>query len=152
MTDELAERLLTKVMGWNLEEVRINLPVIQALAMWKYDAYERFSHGMRFVESLALWLEQFATLGQRRIAFEFVRTRLVFISEASMNHLVEMAYPDFIRPHLLSRMAEETGVPLAKPSSLAASREFLIFQRECLFLGRNYSGPNDAEEVPRMRS
>src|SRR6266511_3636531 len=118
MTDELAERLLAKVMGWGLEEVRMNLPVIQALAMWKYDAYERFSHGMRFVESLALWLDQFETVEERRTAFEFVRNHLVFLSEAEMNHLVEMAYPDFLRPHLLQRVAGEAGQPLRRGRAL----------------------------------
>src|SRR5437773_3030780 len=55
MTDELAERLLVKVLAWGPEDGRENLPIIQALAMRKYDAYERFGHGRRFVESLALW-------------------------------------------------------------------------------------------------
>ncbi len=135
MTDELAERLLAKVMGWGLEEVRMNLPVIQALAMWKYDAYERFSHGMRFVESLAFWLSQFETIEERRIAFDFVRRQLVFLSEAEMNHLVELAYPDIIRPQLLQRMAREAGLPLLRPGAIAAEREFHIRQRQCLFLG-----------------
>lgn len=135
MTDELAERLLARVMSWELEEVRMNLAVIQALAMWKYDAYERFSHGMRFVESLALWLDQFETLEERRAAFAFVRNRLVFLSEAEMNHLVEMAYPDFIRPHLLQRVAGEAGQPLRQARALATDRKFLVSQRQCLFLG-----------------
>jgi hypothetical protein len=118
-----------------LEEVRNNLAVIQALAMWKYDAYERFSHGMRFVESLALWLGQFETPQERQTAFDFVRSRLVFFSEAEMNHLVEMAYPDFIRPHLLQRMAVEPEQPPCPQALIAACPQFLIRQRQCLFLG-----------------
>lgn len=135
VTDELAERLLAKVMGWGLEEVRIHLPTIQALAAWKYDDYERFSHGMRFVESLALWLDQFETKEERGIAFEFVRSRLVVLSEPEVNHLVEMAYPDFIRPHLLQRLAGDSGEPLRQPGIVAAQAPFQVQQRRCLFLG-----------------
>src|SRR5512140_998765 len=72
MTDELAERLLVKVLAWGPEEVRLNLAVVQALATWKYDSYERFGHGRRFVESLALWLEQFKSIEERRVAFDFI--------------------------------------------------------------------------------
>lgn len=135
MTDELAERLLAKVMGWGLEEVRSHLPMIQALAAWKYDTYERFTHGMRFVESLALWLDQFETHEERKVAFDFIRSRLVFFSEPEMNHLVEMAYPDFIRPYLLQRVAEESDQPPRQPGALAGQAEFLARQRQCLFLG-----------------
>lgn len=124
-----------KVLEWGPEEVRANLAIVQALATWKYDAYERFGHGMRFVESLALWLEQFATTEERRTAFDFVRHHLVFISEAEMTHLVEMAYPDFVRPYLLQRIADQAGQPLRHPKELAAQREFLVRQRQCLFLG-----------------
>lgn len=135
MTDELAERLLVKVLAWGPEEVRANLPIVQALATWKYDAYERFAHGMRFVESLALWLEQFDSIEERRAAFDFVRHRLVFLSEAEMTNLVEMAYPDFVRPYLLQRIADEAKQPLRQPRELAGQKEFLMRQRQCLFLG-----------------
>jgi hypothetical protein len=135
MTDELAERLLVKVLDWNAEEVRAHLANIQALATWKYDGYERFGHGRRFVESLALWLDQFETTEERRAAFDFVRRRLIYISEPEMIHLVEMAYPDFIRPYLLRRIAEEAGQPLRQPRELAMRTEFLVRQRQCLFLG-----------------
>lgn len=135
MTDELAERLLAKVMGWSSEEVRDHLPTIQALAAWKYDDYERFSHGMRFVESLALWLDQFEIKEERRVAFEFVRNRLVVLSEPEVNHLVEMAYPDYIRPHLLNRVAQVSGQALRQPRMMAAQAPFRVHQRQCLFLG-----------------
>ncbi len=59
MRDALAERLLANVMAWTPEDVARERPVLQALAAIKYDEYQQFSPGMRFVESLALWLAQF---------------------------------------------------------------------------------------------
>jgi hypothetical protein len=135
VTDELAERLLVSVLGWGPADVRQHLGTVQALARWKYDAYERFAHGRRFVESLALWLEQFKTNAERRAAFEFVCRRLIFVSEPEMTNLVEMAYPDFVRPYLLKRIAEEAGVQFKHPAKWASGSEFLLRQRQCLFLG-----------------
>ena len=65
MKDRLAEELLGKVMNWSPGEVASNLPPLQAIADYKYDEYQQFSPGMRFIESLALWLSQFATAEER---------------------------------------------------------------------------------------
>ena len=54
--DLLAEQLLAKVMGWTQEDVARERPDLQAMASYNYDEYQQFSPGMRFVESLALWL------------------------------------------------------------------------------------------------
>jgi len=45
-------------MEWSNEDIARQRPVLQALASSKYDEYQQFSPGMRFVESLALWLQQ----------------------------------------------------------------------------------------------
>jgi len=63
MKDQLAEELLAKVMGWKSPQdfVEHGLP-LQVIAAYKYDEYQQFSPGMRFIESLALWLGQFETM------------------------------------------------------------------------------------------
>ena len=71
MRDLLAERLLANVMGWTQEDVARERPDLQAMAAYKYDEYQQFSTGMRFVESLALWLNQFKTNQERAVAYEF---------------------------------------------------------------------------------
>lgn len=136
MKDQLAEQLLAKVMGWKSPEefVRDGVP-LQAMATYKYDEYQQFSPGMRFVESLAQWLGQFDTLEQRKTALAFVRERLVFISSAEMNHLVSISYPDHIRPLLLSKAAADAGLPKWHLAKVASSLEFRVRQRKCLFLG-----------------
>ena len=58
MKDENAQHLLAKVMQWQDEEAVLdNVPVLRLLADYKYDGYQRFGPGKRFVESLALWLK-----------------------------------------------------------------------------------------------
>jgi hypothetical protein len=136
MKDQLAEELLAKVMGWKSPHdfVEYGLP-LQLIATYKYDEYQQFSPGMRFIESLAQWLGQFETIDQRRTALKFVRDRLVFISSAELNHLVSISYPDHIRPFLLSKAASESGLMKWHREKVASSKEFRARERRCLFLG-----------------
>lgn len=134
MKDRLAEQLLARVLEWNSEEVATERPIVQALAAYKYDEYQQFSAGSRFIENLALWLNQFGTPDERRVAYEFVKTRLVFCSSTELRHLVEISYPDHIRPRLLERAASNAMMRF-RPAAVAAQTEFRVRQRQCLFLG-----------------
>jgi hypothetical protein len=133
--DALAEKLLAKVLQWTAEDVAQERPILQALAAFKYDEYQQFSAGSRFIESLVLWLNQFETVEERRTAYEFIRKRLVFCSAAEMRYLAEVAYPDHIRPILLDRTASEIGIDRHRVALLASDPKFAIRQRQCLFLG-----------------
>ncbi len=135
MRDPLAERLLAQVMNWSEEDVARERPVLQSMAAYKYDEYQQFIPGMRFVESLALWLEQFRTLKEKEIAYEFVKTKLIFYSNAEINHLVEVSYPDFIRPQLIKKVAREHCFHPWQVEKISHSREFKVAQRKTLFLG-----------------
>ncbi|MBZ5524804.1 MAG: hypothetical protein LAP21_21405 [Acidobacteriia bacterium] len=136
MKDQLAEQLLAKVMGWkNPADFVEHGRSLMAMAAYKYDEYQQFSPGMRFIESLALWLGQFKTQAQRKAALSFVRERLVFVSAAEMNHLVSISYPDHIRPFLLSKAAAESGLSKWHMARVANSVEFSVRERRCLFLG-----------------
>ena len=57
MKDELAQALLGKVMQWDASSPLQSLEALQSLARFKYDEYQRFQPGRKFVESLAIWLE-----------------------------------------------------------------------------------------------
>jgi hypothetical protein len=133
--EALAEKLLARVLQWGQKEMSEERPSLLDMAAHKYDEYQQFSPGMRFIESLARWLNQFATLEERHAAFAFVKNRLIFCSSAEMAHLVEMAYPDHIRPLLLRRVAEETSGNLRHAAKVAGSVAFRLRQRQCLFLG-----------------
>ncbi len=135
MKEQLAERLLARVMGWDAEQVAAQRPVLQALAAYKYDEYQRFSPGQRFIESLALWLSDFKTPEHKAAAYDFVRSRLVFFSAAEIQHLVSIAYPDHIRPLLLLRSAEELALDPYHVGRVISTPAFRVHQRSCLFLG-----------------
>jgi hypothetical protein len=130
--EALAERLLAKVMNWFPEDVARERPILQALALLKYDEYQQFSPGMRFVESLAFWLDQF-TEDDRKIAYKFVCERLIFFSEAEMAHFAAIMYPDFIRPMLFDWSA--SGKSPYRVRQIAQSVEFQTLQTSTLFLG-----------------
>jgi len=135
MRDVLAERLLAKVMHWTQEDVARERSEIQALAAFKYDEYQQFFPGMRFIESLACWLSQLQTDEDRACAYEFVRSRLVFISFAEIAHLVSISYPDVIRPFLLQKAAPLVGVQPWLVNTIANNPQFSALLRQCLFLG-----------------
>ena len=135
MKDALAEKLLAHVMQWGPQQVAAERPYLQAMAAYKYDEYQQFSPGMRFVESLARWLSQFKEPAQKQSAFDFVKSRLLFISIAEMNHLAESAYPDHVRPILLRRAALSRGINPYHVGKVAQSVAFKEVERQCLFLG-----------------
>lgn len=135
MKDELAEALLAKVMGWGAAEVAGQRAVLQDLARYKYDEYQQFSPGQRFIESLALWLRQFEGKEAREAAYNWVRRRLVFISSAEMNHLVASTFPTLIRPWLLQKVAQEAGLGVTQVKALEASEAYRLHLRQTLFLG-----------------
>lgn len=135
MKDALAEKLLAHVMQWGPEQVALERPYLQAMAAYKYDEYQQFSPGMRFVESLARWLSQFRSEAERQAAFDFVKSRLLFVSTAEMNHLAESAYLDHVRPILLRRAADAIPANRFHVGRVTASSQFRQVQRQCLFLG-----------------
>lgn len=135
MRDALAERLLANVMEWTPEDVARERPVLQALAALKYDEYQQFSPGMRFVESLALWLEQFESMGERNAAYAFVLSRLIFLSQAEMAHFSAIAYPDVIRPVFIEQAAKDADLPPFRVSKVLGTDAFKRLEGASLFFG-----------------
>jgi len=144
MRDQLAERLLARTMAWSPEDVARERPVLQAMAAYKYDEYQQFSPGMRFVESLAITLSGLKTSAEKATFYEFVKKRLVFFSSAEINHLVSIAYPDFVRPRLLRQVAEQEGENPYHLAKVAGTSAFRIRERGCLFLGLSDGARTDA--------
>ena len=135
MREGLAERLLAEVMHWSAEDVAAERPDLQALATNKYDQYLQFSAGMHFIESLAIWLSRFKDDSERVTAYQFVKDRLIFISEAEMRQLVELSYSDFIRNILVGKVAIDLGIPDYQVARIATSNEFGSAKRKSIFLG-----------------
>jgi len=135
MKDENAQHLLAKVMDWQDQEVVLqNVPVLRLLADYKYDGYQRFGPGRRFVESLALWLDQFE-MQDRAAALGFVLTRLVYVSDEELSHLVQHAYPDIIVQERIRLVAEEKGIPTYRVGEICRDLRFQELQLKSLYLG-----------------
>lgn len=135
MQDRNAAELLARVMGWRDNELVLeHVPKLQLLAYYKYDSYQRFSPGRRFIESLALWLNRF-DVDDRSAALELVEKNLIFFSDREVSHLVEMAYPDLIVQERLRLVSEEYGIRLHKVGELSGHRRFKELQLKSLYLG-----------------
>jgi len=134
MQEKLATRILARVMGWQEEQVRAEIGPLLVLAEAKYDRYQQYSPGMRFLESFAVWLEGF-TPSQRQHAFELVRDRLVYISSDEMFHLIQTAFADHLRPLLHRIAADRQGVPYFKVASIDSSVEFRSLLAKTLYVG-----------------
>lgn len=135
MKRDLAEKLLSHYLNWEPAKKAQERRLLEALAAYKYDEYQQFKPGRRFVESLALWLRQFKSLTERERAYEFVKTRLVFVSEAEMIHLVQLAFPTIIRPHLMKLAAGQSGMAPYRVKAICESPEYRRLLRRTLFLG-----------------
>ena len=135
MHDQRAASLLARVMGWDdVESVRAVLNRLQLLADYKYDHYQRFEPGRRFIESLALWLNQFEPTDRPR-ALDLVTRRLVFFSDEEMSHLVRTAYPDLIVQERMRMVAEEYDIPDYRVGEISRHTRFHELRLKSLYLG-----------------
>lgn len=135
MKKELAETLLAKIMGWTDAEKATERARLESFATYKYDQYQQFSPGRRFMESLALWLGQFDEGPERRTAYDFVTRRLVFISGDEMNNLVGLTFPTIIRPRLIRDAAAELQLRPERVKAVLATPEYRARLRRTLVLG-----------------
>lgn len=135
MRDEIAGRVLDRLLDWSSEEQSVWMADLRRLAAYKYDHYEGFSPAERFFERLARWLGEFESPEERRRLIEFVRSEMVFISRHEMNHAIACVYPDFIRHELVRRTAAEIEVSPYRVSEITRSSAFRTLRRKTLFLG-----------------
>lgn len=135
MRTALAERLLAKIMNWSPEEISRERPLLQALANFKYDEYQQYAPGIRFIESLVQWLNQFEELQERITAYNFIKSQLIFISGDQVSHLVNIAFSDKINPIVIRKAANVLNL---KPHLIAKITEDDVYKgilRKSLFIG-----------------
>jgi len=158
MRRALAERLLIEIMEWSTTQIREERPLIQALSDFKYNEYQQFSIGTRFIESLVKWLKQFETLPERDVAYAFLKERLIFISNDQMLHLVNTTFSDKINPFLISKTATNLGINTYLKKQIVNSDEYKKIMRTSLFIGlsdgsridqlRRYCGLDNEQVIP----
>ena len=122
-------------MGWDDGRARDEFQWLNLMARLKYDEYRGFMVGVRFLESLTYWLQQFDQK-DREHAYELVRKNLIYISRAEIQHLIDLTYPNFIRKRLFREIAERRSMPFYKVVvDEGARKDFMELQRKTLFLG-----------------
>lgn len=130
-----ALRYLAEALEWTEEEEEQETRWLYSISDFKYDNYQDFLVGSRFVESLLNWILQFEP-EDRRVAYAFVREKLVFISASEITHLVRRTYPTYVEPFIVSRAARKTLIPdyLVRSSPLTAKSVSSI-AKKTLYLG-----------------
>lgn len=117
---------LSEIMGWDNDQARQEFAWLRLMSRMKYDGYQDFLAGMRFIESLADWLQQFRQ-EERMAAYNLVRQTLVYVSTAELNHLVELFYPETVQWRLQDAVASRLRIP---PYQVWAGRESAdLYQR-----------------------
>ena len=135
MNEKLGLRTLARIMNWTDTRAGEEFAWLKLMARLKYDGYRDFQAGMRFIESLVTWLQQFKTQ-ERETAYMFVRRTLVYIGPGEMQRVVEQFYPRFVWDRLVRMVAKEHGIPpysVLIDSSGEAAIERL--RRQTLFMG-----------------
>jgi hypothetical protein len=135
MINALALNLIATVMNWDNERATAEYAWLRLMSSMKYDGYSDFRAGVRFLESLVSWLRQFEQQ-DREAAYAFVQRRMVYISTAEIQRIIENFIPETVTPYLRKAVAAELGIkPFEVWRTQAGAKAFLEHQRRCLFVG-----------------
>ena len=121
MNENLGLGILGRIMNWTDKRAGEEFAWLKLMARLKYDGYRDFQAGMRFIESLVTWLQQFKPQ-ERETAYTFVRRTLVYIGPSEMQRVVEQFYPRFVRDRLVRMVARSMGSHLTVCSSIRRSK------------------------------
>ncbi|WP_104668659.1 phosphoribosyltransferase-like protein [Ensifer adhaerens] len=135
MNEGLGLRILSEIMAWDDDQARREFSWLRLMSKLKYDGYRDFQAGMRFIESLGTWLQQFDPI-ERPTAYAFVRQSLIYVGQAEMNRLVEQFYPSVVRERIISMVAAEKGIPRYRVWADSDARDAAgRLRRQTLFMG-----------------
>jgi hypothetical protein len=98
VADDMALSLIAEVMDWDDARATSEYGWLRMMSSIKYDGYSDFRAGVRFVESLAVWLKQF-TPPDRPTAYDFFKARVVYVSPAELQCLIDIFFPEVVTRH-----------------------------------------------------
>ncbi|PWU11226.1 MAG: hypothetical protein C5B51_03005 [Terriglobia bacterium] len=134
MNQKLGLRLLGEIMRWSDEQARDEFRWLKLMSRFRYDGYEDFRAGARFIERLSVWLQQFKQQ-DREVAYDFVKKRLVYIGPAEMQLLVERLYTEIVERGLIRVVAEARHLPTYGVwRDPAAVKDLAALKRKTLFM------------------
>jgi hypothetical protein len=131
---EFILRKLSDLLHWDEARDGTEFPWLRLMSQLKFDGYQDYLAGARFLESLVDWLQQFDHQDWP-VAYDFVRNQLVYVGPAEMQHLVELFYPEHVRPHLVRTVATARSIsPYRVWADPEARKHFLRLLRKTLFI------------------
>ena len=92
-------------MGWNDEEAKEESDWLRFMSQYKYDDYRGYLVGARFIESLAIWLQQFKAGYERRTAYKYIKENLIYIGPAEIQRLVGRFFHEEVKKTLRAEVA-----------------------------------------------
>lgn len=134
MNKKLTSNLLSKIMKWDENKLMEEIPPLQFIAEMKYDLYDHFMPGTRFLGSLSVWLNKFDE-NERKVMYEFVKDKLVFISSSQMTYLITLMCRVKVQKALINKTAEKLGIDSYKVKKIISDSEFNKLKRLSLFIG-----------------
>ncbi len=132
MKDKLAASLLSSAMEWDTEDIKNYLTYLQTMAKFKYDNYQNYYPGRKFIESLALWVNQFEKK-DRKLALDFIIDKLIFFSNEQIFQFISVSYPMFVQGNILNNL-KSNGISF-KYNKVNETFEYKVAKRKILFLG-----------------
>tara|TARA_R110002124_G_C8968912_1_gene514833 strand:- start:4148 stop:5284 length:1137 start_codon:yes stop_codon:yes gene_type:complete len=135
VNQDLALKVMGEIMQWDDDEARKEFQWLKLMARLKYDGYRDFQAGMRFIESLATWLQQFDQ-DERKAAYKFVKERMVYVGPGEVRRLVEQFFPNTIRQRIISTVSSDLGIkPYSVLTNPEAETAIERLRRQTLVLG-----------------
>lgn len=134
MKESLVEQLLSRIMKWEDNKIVEELPKIQFMAEMKYDHYDQFMPGTRFLGSLSKWLNNFDK-EDRNVMYDFVKNKLVFISSSQMTYLITLLYKKCVSSALALKTAQKMEIPPYRINEIKKSVDYKREKRLSLFIG-----------------
>ena len=140
-------RLIAQIMNWTDDGVATaEYNWLRLMASTKYDGYSDFRAGARFTENLAIWLKQFDA-EDRQTAYDFIKHRLVYISNAELYRAIEAFYPETVTPHLRRLAAQQAGI---QPHEVWGSSDGVAAFKQ-IKLRSLFIGMSDGSRIDIMR-
>lgn len=134
MNAELVNSLLYAVTKWDDSVLAKEQPILEFMGSMKYDSYDQFMPGARFLASFVQWLSQFDD-EDKDIVYKLIKERLIFISSSQMSYLIDLLYSTKIKPIINAQAAKILEIPQYFVSKIERSDAFVQQKRLSLMVG-----------------
>lgn len=140
MRFNLAKQFLAQLMQWDDIEATERFQEMDLMSDIKYDSYDQFMPGIKFVGNFYLWLSQFDKLEERKLMYDFVKKYIIYINSNQVSHLIDLLYNTKIIPLIREKVVndfKQKGLTINKYNyrCLDNSAEFKSHKRKTLFIG-----------------